>query len=130
MPKKNELPSSVVVYRGSVVPTLYEIKKILKLSSLKKNKGLAGIVVSILYRPKNSEKSFWIDTGFLVFNEQTYPNLIAFFKELQVPVAKSEMSFAVSIPRLNGKPLGGRVIISIRCLLKEKLPSVGNFGGW
>lgn len=38
-----------------------------------------------------------VDTGFLVFNESTYPNLCALFSELSVPVAKSEMSFAVSV---------------------------------
>ncbi|MBA4742427.1 MAG: FAD-dependent oxidoreductase [Azoarcus sp.] len=38
-----------------------------------------------------------VDTGFLVFNERTYPNLCALFSELRVPVAQSEMSFAVSL---------------------------------
>ena len=38
-----------------------------------------------------------VDTGFLVFNERTYPNLIRLFAELDVPTAKSEMSFSVSL---------------------------------
>lgn len=38
-----------------------------------------------------------IDTGFIVFNYQTYPHLTALFELLGVPVKKSSMSFGVSI---------------------------------
>ncbi|MCS6760178.1 MAG: NAD(P)-binding protein, partial [Candidatus Devosia euplotis] len=38
-----------------------------------------------------------VDTGFIVYNEQNYPNLTAFFEHLTVPMAPSWMSFAVSI---------------------------------
>jgi uncharacterized protein len=39
-----------------------------------------------------------VDTGFLVFNERTYPNLIKLFVDLNVPAAVSDMTFAVSVP--------------------------------
>jgi predicted NAD/FAD-binding protein len=42
--------------------------------------------------------SHGVDTGFLVFNELTYPELIRLFAALDVPTAKSEMSFSVQAP--------------------------------
>lgn len=43
-----------------------------------------------------------VDTGFIVFNNVNYPNLLALFDELDVPIAKSSMSFGASID-------GGRI---------------------
>ena len=57
------------------------------------------------------EKKVSVDIGFIVFNFQTYPNLINFFKENDIQIEKSNMSFSVSVDNTNfeycGKGLSG-----------------------
>lgn len=52
-----------------------------------------------------------VDTGFIVYNTQSYPNLVALFEHLEVPTARSNMSFAVSMEaggyEYSGTGLGG-----------------------
>ncbi len=40
-----------------------------------------------------------VDTGFIVYNERNYPNLIGLFAELHVPTHESNMTFAATINR-------------------------------
>jgi predicted NAD/FAD-binding protein len=37
----------------------------------------------------------FMDTGFMVFNFQTYPNLCKLFEEIKAPIKKTDMSFSV-----------------------------------
>ena len=53
----------------------------------------------------NGDVTHGVDTGFLVFNERTYPNLIKLFADLNVETAKSDMSFSVQVPRESGGAL-------------------------
>lgn len=46
---------------------------------------------------QTADGSVAVDTGFIVYNTKSYPNLIALFEHLGVPTATSSMTFAVSM---------------------------------
>ncbi|MDB9956534.1 FAD-dependent oxidoreductase [Candidatus Pelagibacter sp.] len=50
--------------------------------------------IKVAYKPN---KEIPIDIGFMVFNKQTYPNLINFFSENKIEIEKSDMSFSVTV---------------------------------
>ena len=77
---------------------------------------------SYTYDIRKKIKTIPVDLGFIVFNELTYPNLINFFKELNVPFEKSDMSFSVSIQDTNIE-YGGR---GLKAIFANKL-NIFNF---
>jgi predicted NAD/FAD-binding protein len=64
-----------------------------------------------------------VDTGFLVLNERTYPNLLRLFHELGIELAHSDMSFSVQVPDIglewSGSDLPG-VFTQRRNLLRPR----------
>ena len=50
-----------------------------------------------------------LDTGFIVHNEDTYPNLVQLFRELGVRTQPSEKSFSVGL-----RPARSRVSATVR----------------
>jgi len=60
---------------------------------------------------EEDDKCFGVDTGFLVFNHETYPLLTKLFSTLDVKIENSDMSFGfwdeVSNTAYNGQSLGG-----------------------
>jgi predicted NAD/FAD-binding protein len=57
-----------------------------------------------------------VDTGFIVYNEKNYPNLVALFDHLGVETRRSDMSFAVSLD--NGRLEYGST--DLRALFAQK----------
>ncbi len=45
--------------------------------------------------------TYGVDTGFLVFNHKTYPNLVKLFDELDIATVATDMSFSVKLPLAN-----------------------------
>ncbi len=93
----------------SGLSSAYYLSKKYKVDLYEKDDHFGGH--SFTYEIKESEKIVPVDLGFIVFNEVTYPNLVRFFKHLNVPYEKSDMSFSVSIKNSNieysGSGLGG-----------------------
>jgi predicted NAD/FAD-binding protein len=61
------------------------------------NEYVGGHTNTVLFRkPGEPDKSVMVDTGFIVFNEVTYPNFLAFVKHLGFKIIASDMSFSVT----------------------------------
>ena len=79
----------------SGLSSAYYLSKKFKVDLFEKEDYFGGH--SYTFDIRENDKTIPVDLGFIVFNELTYPNLINFFKELNVPFEKSDMSFAVSV---------------------------------
>ena len=93
----------------SGLSSAYFLSKKFKVDLYEKDDHFGGH--SFTYEIEESDKIIPVDLGFIVFNETTYPNLVKFFQDLNVPYEKSDMSFSVSIKNTNieysGSGLGG-----------------------
>ena len=87
----------------------YFLSKKFKVDLFEKEDHFGGH--SFTYDIKEHDKVTPVDLGFIVFNKITYPNLVKFFEDLNVPYEKSDMSFSVSIKNTKieycGSGLGG-----------------------
>ena len=79
----------------SGISAAFLLSKKFEVHLFEKNNILGGHTRTINF--KDSDKnSISIDTGFIVFNNETYPDLVSFFNLLDVKVQDSDMSFGVS----------------------------------
>jgi uncharacterized protein len=73
-----------------------------------KNDYLGGHAHTVKVRDNNNE--IFIDTGFMVFNDENYPNLLKLFDNLEINSYSSNMSFSLSIDSLNYEYSGSGLI--------------------
>jgi uncharacterized protein len=88
----------------------YYLSKKHKVDLFEKENHFGGHANTLKVSCENN-KEIDVDIGFMVFNKNTYPNLINFFLENKIEIEKSDMSFSVSVNGSNleycGKGLGG-----------------------
>lgn len=77
----------------------YYLKEKYDVSLFEKNNYYGGHSNTVNINYNNCKIA--VDTGFIVFNDKTYPNLLKFFNELDIKYHKSNMSFAVKIDQKN-----------------------------
>ena len=71
----------------------YFLNKDYEITLFEKNNYTGGHTNTVIV--KEGEKDIFIDTGFMVFNKVTYPNLTRLFEILDVPIKETSMSFSV-----------------------------------
>ncbi|GHE81370.1 NAD(P)/FAD-dependent oxidoreductase [Thalassotalea profundi] len=71
----------------------YLLSKKHKVSVFEKNDRIGGHTATVDI--EKSGENFAIDTGFIVFNDKTYPNFLALLDEIGVGKQATEMSFSV-----------------------------------
>ena len=64
-----------------------------------------------------NNKTWQVDSGFIVYNEKTYPNFIKLLEQLKVEVQKTSMGFSVSAPAKSLEYSGG----SLNSLFAQRL---------
>lgn len=85
-----------------------------------KNSYIGGHSNTIDIVPKNENKIISVDTGFIVFNDKNYPNLMNLLNQLKVKIYNSDMSFSVSLKEL-GIEFGGESLSKIFAQKKNLL---------
>ena len=65
----------------------------------------------------HNNKTWQVDSGFIVYNEKTYPNFIRLLEQLKVDVQKTSMGFSVKAPSKSLEYSGG----SLNTLFAQRL---------
>jgi predicted NAD/FAD-binding protein len=93
-------PTLAIIGSGiSGLGCAYFLKDHFEITLIEKNSTLGGHTNTIMVEEDGC--LIPIDTGFMVFNRVTYPLLCRFFKELEVEVYPTRMSFSVQHPQVD-----------------------------
>lgn len=74
----------------------YLLSRVHDVTIFEKNDYLGGHTRTVIVRPDGACTGIPVDTGFIVFNYRNYPLLSQLFRELDLPVQKSDMSFGLT----------------------------------
>jgi predicted NAD/FAD-binding protein len=100
-------PKLAIVGGGiSGMAAAYELADRFQVTVFESEARMGGHARTVL-AGKNGDQP--VDTGFIVFNYVNYPHLTRMFRDLDVPVEKSDMSFGATID-------GGRIEYGLRSL--------------
>lgn len=96
MPFEFSNPTRIAIIGGGIsgLAAAYELSSTHDVTLYEAEPRLGGHARTVM-AGKNGDVP--VDTGFIVFNYPNYPNLTRMFRELDVPVKKSSMSFAATI---------------------------------
>lgn len=93
-------PRLAIIGSGiSGLATAYFLRNDYEITIYEKNSYIGGHTNTISVEAKNN--TIPIDTGFMVFNKETYPNFLKFLNTLEVPYVPTDMSFSVQNRSLN-----------------------------
>jgi predicted NAD/FAD-binding protein len=77
----------------------FELSKKYEIHIYEKNSYLGGHTHT--HEVKENNKKYFIDSGFIVFNNKTYPNFINLLKKINIDSENTNMSFSVNYPHEN-----------------------------
>lgn len=86
----------------------FELSKKYEIHIYEKNSYLGGHTHT--HEIIENNKKYFIDSGFIVFNDKTYPNFINLLKKLNVDSENTNMSFSVNYPYENFE-WSGKILI-------------------
>ena len=75
----------------------YQLQRVAEVSLFEANDYIGGHTHTV--DVKDGDRTHAVDTGFIVYNDWTYPNFIRLLEKLKVATQASDMSFALSDPR-------------------------------